>query len=222
MNRMKPLWRQVLSLYGHTSLGFAIKFFIRWKHGDPFERLERYFPPCGRIVDVGCGSGFFANLLAVKSLSREVFGVDIDERQIRSAQSSIGTRTNISFAVRDLMKESLPPSDIIVAIDVLHHMRFEEQDRILRVCREAIGDKGTFFLLDVDILPRWKHYYDVAFDSLTGLLGITRGSALSYQGTAEMTERLYRAGFGEVQVTSFAQRVLSPRVLFVAKPKSKG
>jgi 2-polyprenyl-3-methyl-5-hydroxy-6-metoxy-1,4-benzoquinol methylase len=219
MSQTKPLWRQVLDLYRPTSLGFKIKLFIRWKHGDPFERLEPYIPAHGRIIDVGCGSGFFANLLALTAPARQVLGVDIDERQIQRAQRSVGQRTNARFEVRNLMQETLPSADAVVFIDVLHHMRFEEQDHVLGVCHEALAPSGALFVLDDDVKPRWKYWYNRLCDSATGLLQITRGSTLSYQSSVDMTARLQRAGFGDVQVIPFAHFDLAPRVLFIAKPK---
>ena len=209
-------WRDVLALYGPLSPALKLRFLIRWKHGNPFERLEEYIPSAGRIVDVGCGSGYFANLLSLRSARREILGVDIDERQIQRAQSSVRHREKIRFAVLDLMRESLPACDAVVTVDVLHHMTFEQQDHILRVCREALKPGGGLFVLDVDVKPKWKYWYNYLFDSMTGFFGITQGTALNYQGTVEMTQRLQRAGFAEVSVTPFAKRDLAARVLYRA------
>ena len=209
-------WREVLALYGPLSPAFKLRFLIRWKHGNPFERLEEHVPRAGRIVDVGCGSGYFANLLALRSSRREILGVDIDERQIQRAQSSISQRERIRFEVRDLMSKPLPPCDAVVTIDVLHHMTFEQQDHILRVCHQALVNGGVLLVLDVDVKPKWKYFYNYLFDSMTGFFGITQGAALNYQGTAEMTQRLRRAGFAEVGVTPFAKNDIAARVLYRA------
>ena len=219
---MQPGWREVLALYGPLSSVFKLRFLIRWKHGNPFERLEQYVPRDGHIIDVGCGSGFFANLLSLRAPGREVLGVDIDARQIQRARASVGRRQRIRFEVCDLMRESLPPCDAVVFVDVLHHLTFEQQDHVLQVCQQALRNGGELLVLDVDLKPRWKYWYNYLFDSLTGKFGITQGSALSYQGTAEMTQRLQRARFAEVRVMPFAKRDLGARVLYravkIAKP----
>lgn len=209
-------WREVLALYGPLTVGFKLRFLIRWKHGNPFERLEQRIPCQGRIIDVGCGSGFFANLLSLRVPERDILGVDIDRRQIRRAQASVGNRSRIRFEVRDLMREVLPPCDVVVTVDVLHHMTYEQQDHILGVCCQALRSGGELLVLDVDVKPKWKYLYNYLFDSLTGFFGITQGAALSYQGVREMTQRLQRAGFADVQVTSFAKCDMAPRVLYRA------
>jgi SAM-dependent methyltransferase len=209
-------WREVLALYGPLAPAFKLRFLIRWKHGNPFERLEEQVPSTGRIVDLGCGSGYFANLLSLRSPRREILGVDIDERQIQRAQSSVVSRERIRFEVRDLMRVPLPPCDAVVTVDVLHHMTFEQQDHILRVCHQALVSGGVLLVLDVDVKPKWKYLYNYLFDSMTGFFGITQGAALNYQGTTEMTHRLQRAGFTDVRVTPFAKRDLAARVLYRA------
>lgn len=73
------------------------------------------------------------------------------------------------------------------------------------------------YVLDVDVKPRWKYWYNLVFDSLTGFFNVTKGSALNYQDTAEMSGRLRHSGFAEVQVIPFARRDLAARVLYIAK-----
>lgn len=218
---IQPGWREVLALYGSLSPFFKLRFLIRWKHGNPFERLEEQVPRDGRIIDVGCGSGFFANLLSLRVPGREVLGVDIDARQIQRASASVGQRQRIRFEVCDLMRESLPPCDAVIFVDVLHHLTFDQQDHILQVCRQALRNGGELLVLDVDLNPRWKYWYNYIFDSLTGKFGITQGSALSYQSAAEMSQRLKRAGFAEVGITPFAKCDLAARVLYRAVKTAK-
>lgn len=217
MTDCKALWRQVLDLYEPTSLPFRLKFLIRWNHGNPFERLEAHIPRAGRVIDIGCGNGFLANLLALASHERQVLGLDIDDRHVRCARQTIGQRRNIEFAVRNLFQEDLPTADAVILVDTLHHMTFEQQDHVLKLCARSLGDRGVLFILDVDVRPRWKYCYNVLFDSLTGLFNITQGSALSYQGTAAMTARLQRMGFTNVEVLPFARHDLAARVLYIAR-----
>ena len=220
MTYPKALWRQVFDLYERPAVPFRLKFLFRWKHGNPFERLEPHIPRTGRIIDVGCGNGFLVNLLAVTASERRLLGLDIDERHIACAQRTIGQRGNVEFAVRNLFKENLPSADAVILVDTLHHMTFAQQDHVLALCSDALGERGQLFILDVDLKPRWKYYYNYLFDTLTRLFNITRGSSLCYQGTVAMTDRLQRASFNAVQVIPFARYDLAARVLYIARKKS--
>ena len=84
-------YAEIVRLYPRLSpwgrLYFPLRFLIC-----PFRRVEAAVPKSGVVVDIGCGYGLFANLLAMRSGTRNVLGYDID-----AARSCVGGRTNIAF-----------------------------------------------------------------------------------------------------------------------------
>ena len=65
----------------------------------PFAELETRTPRDGRVLDVGCGHGLLALVLAVGSPDRQVLGVDVDRDKLPSAEAAARRAgvTNVTF-----------------------------------------------------------------------------------------------------------------------------
>ena len=55
----------------------------------PFLKLEEFVPKKGRIIDLGCGVGLFANIMALGSRERIIEASDISRRKIDVAEKTI-------------------------------------------------------------------------------------------------------------------------------------
>ena len=68
------------------------------------------------VLDVGTGSGLLA-IAAVKLGAAGAFGIDDDADAIQAANENIviNNVTNVEFRVSDLMKDTLPRADVVVA-----------------------------------------------------------------------------------------------------------
>jgi cyclopropane fatty-acyl-phospholipid synthase-like methyltransferase len=141
--------------------------FARGKLGrDPVFRslLERGDVPAGaRVLDIGCGQGLFASLLAaVDQVSAagkwpstwasapvgcRYAGVELMPRDIARAESALRhLPTAPSFACADMRTAPLPPSDLVVILDVLHYVDHAAQAELLARVRAALPPKGRLLL----------------------------------------------------------------------------
>jgi len=152
----------------------------RWfVHGRAFladlARIEQYVPRHGFVVDLGCGHGLFPNLLIEASPGRRVLGLDLDERKIAVARSTVGDRSQLRFEVADITSVPPPRCDAITIVDVLYLMPPEDQERVLRNAAAALAEGAPLVVKAQEsrIDPRYALTY--AQEVVAVSLGFTRG-----------------------------------------------
>jgi SAM-dependent methyltransferase len=179
---------EILRLYPSVprsiKLYFALRFLVC-----PFRRVESVVPRSGIIVDIGCGYGLFANLLAVRSGERHVIGCDPDASRIKMACSSVGRRSNISFSVSKEVA-ALPRCDVVTLVDVLHHIASDARLRLLEEIFRQLKPGGNLVVKDIDKTPRAKYLWNYLHDFV-----MTRGARCHYLGSLEMCRLLEQMGF---------------------------
>ena len=124
--------------------------------GTPYEYVEKFIPKKGNIVDLGCGWGVFANLLALNSEKRNVLGIDLDKDKIERALKTIEGRKNIRFEFKDLKNLNLRKVDVIVIWDVLHHLDESVQFNVLAECSRKLKAGGKLIIKENDTVPFYK------------------------------------------------------------------
>ena len=119
-----------------------------WDHNSHYhDFLLRQVPfPCGRSLEIGCGTGAFSRLLAERS--DHVLALDLSSNMISIAREQSALYPNIDFRVADVMAHDLGAEqfDCIVSIATLHHLPTEEV--ILKIKR-ALKRNGVLLLLDL-------------------------------------------------------------------------
>jgi SAM-dependent methyltransferase len=105
---------------------------------------EKLIPSEGPIVDLGCGQGVLAALLAAagEDVSR-VRGIDLMPRDIERAKSA---HTGAEFVVGDIRTTPFGPARCVVILDVLHYIDFAAQEGVLRRVRESLAQGGVLLL----------------------------------------------------------------------------
>lgn len=101
---------------------------------------------CENALEIGCGTGAFARLLAARC--RHVIGIDLSPEMIRVARSRSTRFENLEFELADAMSWEFPQShfDFICSIATLHHL---EQRELLPKIKDALKPGGVFVLLDL-------------------------------------------------------------------------
>ncbi|MGD9387301.1 MAG: class I SAM-dependent methyltransferase [Gammaproteobacteria bacterium] len=103
----------------------------------------------GLVVDLGCGSGIFAE--ALSDAGYDVLGIDLSPAMIDLARQRV---PDAEFRCESLLATALPPSTAVVAIGEVFNYRFDESSS--RPARRALYERihaslqpGGFLLFDV-------------------------------------------------------------------------
>lgn len=119
--------------------------------------LEKVIPRRGRIVDLGCGYGQAAFLLALRSPHREILGIDYDAEKIALARHCLLCNDRIRFECADITRCELPPADAFILNDVLHYVSPKEQERLIAACAERLDDGGCLVIREGDAARSRNH-----------------------------------------------------------------
>jgi SAM-dependent methyltransferase len=151
----------------YRSVGAFTWHFARGKLGhDPAFRalLERGdLPANARVLDIGCGQGLLASLLAtIDRMARQgrwpaswpaapvgarYHGIELMARDVARAESALVVLDPApKFVCADMCRAELPPCDVVVILDVLHYVDHAAQDALLARVRDALSPGGRLLL----------------------------------------------------------------------------
>src|SRR5262245_32403810 len=137
----------------------------------PFHILIDLVPPKTNILDVGCGAGLFILVLARLGRIQSAVGFDADQLAIQVARGAAGKlprSEQIQFEHRDA-GEIWPARrfDVVCFIDVMHHLRPEQQAELLMTAAEHVADGGILLYKDMAARPRWRAWANRLHDLLS-------------------------------------------------------
>ncbi len=206
---------EVFRLYHNC--GLATKLYLRIKLKIcPFLAMETYFPPAGKVIDLGCGNGVFSNLLKLGSPAREILGFDLDPKKIKTARDVHKDIPGLEFRVFNITDMDYPKSDVIAMIDVLYLIPSSRQEAMLRKCYQALTKGGVLLLKDMDTRPRWKYLWNLFQETMAvKIIGFTHGNRFCFRSRAEYLRLLEGVGF-RVRPISLDKGYWYPHVLFFA------
>lgn len=126
----------------------------------PFHTLLKHVPQDSTVLDIGCGSGLFLNLLAYRNIVKRSIGIDAAKQPIETARNAlklIETRTDITFEHRTV-EEGLPDMkfDVVSMIDVAHHIDPNFQRSAIEAAASSVSDNGIFLFKDIGSRPLWR------------------------------------------------------------------
>ena len=209
--------RQSLGRYKSQPLG--IRGFTLARHIlAPLARVLDAMPASGRMLDVGCGHGLFANALALGSSARDVLGVDPSGAKITVARAGSAGLPNVRYQQGLVQDVDDGLFDGISILDVLYLLPVEEKLAVLRACRERISPNGVLVLKTNDTRPPWKYRVARLQEQLMTGLGLTLGHGeLHFMSREQNAGLLELAGF-QPRIVDLNNWLPYPHVMFVSRP----
>lgn len=209
--------RRSLDRYAGQSLG--IRGFVLARHLlAPLGRVLAAVPASGRLLDVGCGHGLFANAAALGSSARHVLGIDPSGSKIGVARASAAGLPNVRYVQGTVQEIDERGFDAISILDVLYLLPIEEKLAVLRACRERIAPNGVLIVKTNDTRPAWK--YRVARlqeEAMTGLK-LTLGHGDLYFLSREQNAGLLELAGFQPRIVDLHTWLPYPHVMFVSRP----
>lgn len=119
-----------------------------WNHNNHYhDYLLRHAPAhCTNALDVGCGKGDFARLLARRA--DHVLALDLSSEMLSSARQLSFAYSNIEYLQADVMQHPLPNAtyDCIASIATLHHLSLAD---VVPRLKAALKPGGVLLVLDI-------------------------------------------------------------------------
>ena len=119
-----------------------------------FDRLAGRFSigqPGQRVLDLGCGTGSLALLIARRHPGVAVVGIDPDPAALARARRK-ADRAGVVLPLDQGFGDALPYPDgafeRVLSAFVLHHVREGDKEPTLREVRRVLKDDGVLHLLD--------------------------------------------------------------------------
>ena len=128
----------------------------------PVHRLIEETPYGSSVLDIGCGSGLFLNMLAASGRLSTGVGFDPSERALRAARAGRTDGCAIEFIAGDVRSADWPPGtwDVVSLIDVLHHLPENRQANAVRKAATRVAPGGRLIVKDMSRrahLRRWMN-----------------------------------------------------------------
>ena len=208
-------------------------YFARGKlRGDPVfqHMLEQGLIGSGaRVLDLGCGQGLLAALLlatgahfqakrwpaewARPPLEPKLTGIELMPADVDRARLALGSEA--LFVLGDIARTPFPQADVVVILDVLHYLPFEEQKDVLHRLHLALQPHGRLLLrigdADGGFAFRFSNWVDRVVTRCRG----HRLGSLYCRNLTDWIRLLRDSGF-DVKVRPMSQGTLFSNVLLIA------
>ena len=131
---------------------------------------------CENALEIGCGTGAFARLLAKRC--KRVIALDLSSEMIRVACSRSSQFDNLEFQLADAMTWNFPQSqfDFVCSIATLHHL---QQRELFVKMKDALKPGGVLVVLDlVESNSLVERMFDVIGLGVSGSLRLIHNGRL--------------------------------------------
>jgi 2-polyprenyl-3-methyl-5-hydroxy-6-metoxy-1,4-benzoquinol methylase len=137
--------------------------------------------PAGRILEVGCGDGSFGQRLLEEYPDADYVGIDIAAEPGRLFRGDPARARFESIDSAAFLASEPEPFDLVVMVDVIHHIPHALRDSVLRDVRALTRVGGRYAIKEWDPIPGPTHAACWALDRYV------TGDRISHVPGAELT-----------------------------------
>ncbi len=212
----RSLADRVVKLFRGESRYIRFKVWGRARSLDMTPILER-LPHEGRLLDFGCGHGFFSFLVRLSHPELKIVARDKQSEKIEIAQRAAAASNGIDFAVGSTIDEPAGTIDAVTMLDVLHYIPFELWPQLFDDIRSCLKPGGVFLLKTHDPSMRGKYRFNSLFETVTtGWNQVGSRRDLTFRPREWYQEELGRRGF-DVEVIRMDHGKPFSHVLYAAR-----
>jgi len=103
-----------------------------------------------KILDVGCGNGFFTNLM--QKQSHFLMGLDVNIVELNQAVEAFGA-SNITWVYGDILSDNLPENKFDIITFCGSFQYFEHPEKLLNHCKKLLHPGGEIHIIDSPFYP---------------------------------------------------------------------
>jgi len=127
---------------------YRIGFFQKYVPEYFFENIVKITPKTKKIIDIGCGTGILAKLLASNGVAETVVGIDINPYpEWKEFESDTITFKEVHEDQIISFLQSEKP-DVVFITWTLHHMNYSEQLRYIKYISDVLVSGSRLVLLE--------------------------------------------------------------------------
>lgn len=181
----------------------GINFWFRARNKLIVSLLQRYFSTCGKLLEIGCGTGYVLANIEKRFPYLEVYGSEIYTEGLRFADSRLTSASLFQMDAQDI--PFYEEFDIVCAFDVLEHI--ENDALVLQQMYEAVRPGGGILVT----VPQHRFLWSQADEFSCHVRRYER---------KELVDKVAAAGFRIVNCGSFVS-VLLPLMMISRLMHSK-
>lgn len=160
-------WRALRSFSG-ARLGTQL-FLLGRMAVAPLGPLERDFKDLsGRVLSLGCGYGVVDRYVAEINPAVRIEGIELDETRVDLAAKSARKAPRVDVRHGDVTLLEEPQAyDSALAIDVFHHIPYEDHERIAEALHRCLRPGGVCLVKEMARTPRRQYLWNRLHDRLS-------------------------------------------------------
>lgn len=167
----------------------------------------------GHVLSLGSGHGLVERYLVEINPEVTVEGVDLDEARVAAAQTTSARHPRLSIRTQDVTKlDEGATYDAALAVDVMHHVPFEEHARLLRALHDCLRPGATLLVKEMASKPRRQYLWNRFHDRI-----VAGPDPISCRLPDEMAELVEQAGFEVRDVRRLERLHIYPQYLVRAE-----
>ena len=175
----------------------------------------------GEVFDIGTGRGQLPILLVELGRATRGAGVDWDEAKVRDGQRAAARAPAVAveLARGDARAAEVPASDTVLLIDLLHYVRVDEQDAILRRAARAVRPGGRLLVREADTDRGWRSWATLLEERVFTALRFNRGERVKFRASRDLARVMEDEGLVVEVVPAWGKTPFSNVLLIGRRPQ---